>query len=352
MTPYREAPPGMASITLQSIISYTILAMALSIKVCRCTYKEDTEAESINNSASPCCCKAMDMTKMLLNILIPPVALIMLLLILPPYLVLKYLGLVRGFTYSEDVAGKVVLITGASSGIGEHIAYQYARRGARLALVARREDRLREVASEARKMGSPDVLLIRADVSKVEDCKRFVDEDNGTFRTVGTCMNIEDDLHPSIDINFWGSVYGSYFAAPYLRKSHGKIIVISSAAGRFHSPGASIYGASKAALISLYESLRIEFGSDIGITIVTPGLVKSEMTTGKLRSKALQSIPIESTEDCAKAIVDSACRGDRYLVEPSWVWILFLVKVLFPEVLEWCLHWLFFSTPRNSRKAA
>ncbi|KAJ6358660.1 hypothetical protein OIU76_000390 [Salix suchowensis] len=309
----------------------------------------------------------MDMTKMLLNILIPPVALIMLLLILPPYLVLKYLGLVRGFTYSEDVAGKVVLITGASSGIGEHIAYQYARRGARLALVARREDRLREVASEARKMGSPDVLLIRADVSKVEDCKRFVDETIEHFGQLDHLVNnagipgvglLEEttnisDLTSVVDINFWGSVYGTYFAAPYLRKSHGKIIVISSAAGRFHSPGASIYGASKAALISLYESLRIEFGSDIGITIVIPGLVKSEMTTGKRRSKAkLQSIPIESTEDCAKAIVDSACRGDRYLVEPSWVWILFLVKVLFPEVLEWCLHWLFFSTPRNSRKAA
>jgi short-subunit dehydrogenase len=66
----------------------------------------------------------------------------------------------------------------------KQIAYQYARRGARLALVARREDRLRGVASEAMKMGSPDVIMIRADVSKVEDCKRFVDE---AIRHFGQC---------------------------------------------------------------------------------------------------------------------------------------------------------------------
>jgi hypothetical protein len=66
----------------------------------------------------------MDMTRKLMNILLPPIALIVLLLILPPYLVLKFLGLIKGFTaYSEDVAGKVVLITGASSGIGEVSPY-------------------------------------------------------------------------------------------------------------------------------------------------------------------------------------------------------------------------------------
>lgn len=70
------------------------------------------------------------------------------------------------------------------------------------------------------------------------------------------------------------------------------------------------------------------------------------------RQAKIESIPIESTEDCAKAIVDSACRGDRYLVEPSWVGILFLFKLLCPEVLEWCLHWLLSSAPRNLKKAA
>ncbi|GAB2221376.1 hypothetical protein Droror1_Dr00012552 [Drosera rotundifolia] len=74
----------------------------------------------------------------------------------------------------EDVTGKVILIIGASSGIGENLTYTYARTGARLALAARRENRLLEVASRAKKLGSPKILIITADVSNVNDCERFV----------------------------------------------------------------------------------------------------------------------------------------------------------------------------------
>ncbi|MCD7452502.1 Polycomb protein sop-2, partial [Datura stramonium] len=77
---------------------------------------------------------------------------------------------------SENMKGKVVLITGASSGIGEELAYEYARRGSSLAIVARREKQLREVAERAKSIGSPDVVSIRADVSNIQDCQRFVDE--------------------------------------------------------------------------------------------------------------------------------------------------------------------------------
>ncbi|KAF8390678.1 hypothetical protein HHK36_025205 [Tetracentron sinense] len=91
--------------------------------------------------------------------------------------------------FSENVAGKVVLITGASSGIGEHLAYEYARRGACLVLVARRETRLREVAERACGFGSPEVVVVRADVSKVDDCRRFVDETVNHFGRLDHLLN-------------------------------------------------------------------------------------------------------------------------------------------------------------------
>ncbi|XP_035830380.1 11-beta-hydroxysteroid dehydrogenase 1A isoform X2 [Helianthus annuus] len=84
------------------------------------------------------------------------------------------------------MSGKVVLITGASSGLGELIAYEYAKLGAYLAIIARNkpESRLEQVAHRARELGSPDVLFVFADVSKVDECRMFVDE---TVKHFGRC---------------------------------------------------------------------------------------------------------------------------------------------------------------------
>ncbi|KAK3003403.1 hypothetical protein RJ639_020019 [Escallonia herrerae] len=93
--------------------------------------------------------------------------------------------------------------------------------------------------------------------------------------------------HASVmNINFWGSVYSTQFAVPHLRASKGKIAVIAAVAGWLPTPKLSIYGASKAALISFYETLRSDIGSVIGITTVTPGLVGSEITQGDFQAKA------------------------------------------------------------------
>ncbi|XWS60236.1 hypothetical protein CRYUN_Cryun07bG0018500 [Craigia yunnanensis] len=272
------------------------------------------------------------------------------------------------FVFKENVAGKVVLITGASSGIGEYLAYEYARRGARLALVARRTDRLQKVADDARQLGSPDVIVITADVSKIEDCKRFVNKTVNHFGQLDHLVNNAGIAHeaqlfkemsnisdfvPVMDINFWGSLYGTHFAVPHLRKSRGKIIVMSSSAGWLYPPKASIYSASKAAQIGLYESLRAELGPEIGITIVTPGFVDSEMTQGNnLKKSKIQFLKNEPTDVCAKAIVESTCRGDMYLTEPFWMRPLFLLKVLCPELWDWTSYWLIVHGRRISDKKA
>ncbi|KAK2438977.1 hydroxysteroid dehydrogenase [Trifolium repens] len=161
---------------------------------------------------------------------------------------------------------------------------------------------------------------------------------------------------PTMDINFWGSAYGTYFSIPHLRKSKGKIIAIASSAGWLPAPRMMFYNASKAAVISLYETLRTELGKDIGITIVTPGLIESEMTQGKFLSKEGQMVldqemrdvqvsvvPIRSVTEAAKGIVNSACRGDSYLTEPAWIRTTFYWKVFCPEVLEFLNRWLLLS---------
>ncbi|KAM7274135.1 hypothetical protein ACFE04_028799 [Oxalis oulophora] len=237
--------------------------------------------------------------------------------------------------------GKVVLITGAAGGIGEQMAYEYARRGACLVLVDIKEDSLDKVAKKATQIGSPDVLSLQADVSQPEQCKNFIDKaihhfgrldhlvNNAGIANAKLFVNMKQisDFTPTMDINFWGAVYGTHYALPHLRKSKGHITVISSICGWFPLPALSMYNSSKAALISFFETLRTEIGSEVSVTIVTPGLINSQMGT-------LAFIPLESAERCAKAIVRSGCRKDNYLVEPFWVRILFPFKVFCPEYTE------------------
>ncbi|GAB2222347.1 hypothetical protein Drorol1_Dr00013563 [Drosera rotundifolia] len=307
----------------------------------------------------------MDHWHMFMNFTTIPVTLLVLLLITPPYLVFKFLRFVVNSTFrAENLAGKVILITGASSGIGEKIAYEYARRGARLAIAARREDRLRQVAETASKLGSPDVLIVVVDVSKANDCRRMVQETIDHFGQVNHLVNnagitsnslfenypeISDSTKSVMEINFWGSVYATKYAIPHLKRSRGKIIVISSVVHRLPQPRSSIYNATKAAMVNFFETLRVELGSAITVTIIAPWYTDSEMIRGKVLDASgemkidthlknfleTNKYIVSKGEDCAKAIVDSARRGDRYLTQPIWAKIQFYVKLFCPELLEW-----------------
>ncbi|XP_038893819.1 11-beta-hydroxysteroid dehydrogenase A-like isoform X1 [Benincasa hispida] len=350
----------------------------------------------------------MELIQSFLNLVAPPITFVSLGFLLPAFVFFKYfLSFVRT-VFSEDITGKVVLITGASSGIGEHLAYEYANRGAQLALVDRRETPLEEVANTARYYGSPDVITIPADISNLQDCRRIIDvtinhfgqrkHNQSTFQskhiTIGfldtftsiLCSIAVDHLvnnagianmtlfeeikditsfNQIMDTNYWGSVYTTRFAIPYLRNSRGKIIVLSSTAAWLSAPRMSVYNATKAALRSMFETLRVELAPEIGITIVTPGFVESELTKGKalysqgtievhqdVRDALIGAIPVETVEACAKAIVRSACRGDRYLTEPSWYNGLYYLKVFCPEVLEWCYRIFVYTRPGTSAAEA
>ncbi|XVF49577.1 hypothetical protein PTKIN_Ptkin04bG0023600 [Pterospermum kingtungense] len=311
----------------------------------------------------------MDLIDKLMTVIVATISLVILIVFHHPCRFLKSLLSTARTLFKENVTGKVVLITGASSGIGEHLAYEYARRGARLALVARREQRLQEVASICEIIGSPEAVYVLADVSKIEDCKRFVDATVNHFGQLDhlvtnagvapMCLFEDyDDITkaiPAMDINL----------QQHLKKRKGKIIVIASVAGWLYAPRMCFYNASKAALISFYETLKIEFGIQIGITIVTPGLIDTEMTGGKVLSKEgklevdqeirdvqVSVMPLESVDKCAKAIVDNACRGERYLTVPSWAEAPLLWKVFCPEIIDWWNWLLLMTRPGSSPDAA
>nr|XP_043617752.1 11-beta-hydroxysteroid dehydrogenase A-like [Erigeron canadensis] len=313
----------------------------------------------------------MDLVNGFLNLVAPPFTFFTMLLFLPPWIFFRFCHGFLRTVFSEDLSGKVVLITGASSGIGEHVAYEYASKGARLALAARREDRLQVVADRCRQIGCHDVIVIQADVSEARDCKRMVDQTLHHFHRLDHLVNnagisqvcmLEDaqditNLRPVMDINFWGSVYTTKFAIPHLRDSGGRIIVLSSSASWIPLPRMSIYNASKAALMQFYETLRVEFGSDIKITIVTPGFIESELTQGKFLSHEGKMVvdydardmqvnlqPVGKVVTCAKEIVKRAMRGDRYVTEPGWMNITYVWRVLWPEAVEWTTRLMCMTT--------
>lgn len=262
----------------------------------------------------------------------------------------------------EQLRGKVVLITGASSGIGEELAYQYASKGASLALVARRKQALKSVAAAARERGAPDVLVLDADVSDAGQSRRAVEETiahygklNHLVANAGIWSTCPFDEITNItafttimDVNFWGAVYPTYYALPHLKASRGKLVVCSSAAGTVATSRMSFYNASKAAVLRFYETLRAELGSEVGVTILTHGYVESEMTMGKAvqkdgvlvvdqeaRDVQIGVFPVGGVGAMCRVAMDGIRRGDRYVTWPSVYRPLQLVACLAPEIVSW-----------------
>ncbi|HMQ04545.1 MAG TPA: SDR family NAD(P)-dependent oxidoreductase [Pyrinomonadaceae bacterium] len=191
---------------------------------------------------------------------------------------------------------KTVLLTGASSGIGEGIALAIAKQGARLGLLARREDMLTRLADECKGLGS-DAIALPADVTDPKAMENAAARLRETFGHIDILIanagiggnNPETrDLEPEavsqvIDINLLGAAYSVHAVLPQmLERGQGQLVAISSLAGFRGLPKSAAYSASKAGMTAFFESVRLDVtDKGIDVTIIQPGFIKTPLTAGR-----------------------------------------------------------------------
>jgi NADP-dependent 3-hydroxy acid dehydrogenase YdfG len=189
------------------------------------------------------------------------------------------------------IEGKVVVITGASSGLGEATARLLAAEGASVVLGARRMDRLQSLAEELRAKGAK-ALVVETDVVRLEQVKSLVNEAVEKFGRIDVMINNAGVMPQApleqlkvrewdrmIDVNLKGVLYGIAAALPHMQKQKaGHIINVSSVAGHKVGPGFAVYAATKHAVRALSEGLRQEVKPyNIRTTIISPGAVATEL---------------------------------------------------------------------------
>jgi NAD(P)-dependent dehydrogenase (short-subunit alcohol dehydrogenase family) len=198
----------------------------------------------------------------------------------------------------HPLQGKVVLVTGGSSGIGRATALRLASFGTRVAVAARTPAALEEVAHEAKALGV-ETLVVPTDVTDREQCRRAVETTAAHFGrldvlicSAGVSMRgMFADAEPHalehiMRVNFFGTLYPTYFAIPHIKRSRGSLVAISSLTGKRGTPSYAIYGASKFAVRGLYESLRLELAPDgVHVGVVSPGFVDTPLRQRVLDSR-------------------------------------------------------------------
>ncbi len=232
-------------------------------------------------------------------------------------------------------AGRVVVVTGASQGIGKALSLELAAQRPRLVLAARDELVLEAVAAACRARGA-EALVARTDVSDEASCRALVERAVERFGGLDVLVNnagmgmlarFEDVTDLSLyerlmRVNYLGSVYPTFHALPHLRRSRGQIVVVSSLAGLSGVPMRTAYAATKHAQIGFFDSLRVELrGTGVDVTVVCPYWVRSEIRRRAAGpdGKTVDASPVRedevmSAEECARLMVRAMERRRRMLV--------------------------------------
>lgn len=197
----------------------------------------------------------------------------------------------------REIKNKVVVITGASSGIGLACARAFYDKGAKVVLAARSEEQINELAEELNKDSDTlRALAVRTDVSLENDCKNLIEKTVEVFGGVDILLNNAgvsmranfakldlDVLRRLMDVNFWGAVYCTKYAYPYIIESKGSIIGISSVAGVHGMPCRTGYSASKYALEGFLGTIRVELlKKGVHVMVVVPGFISTNVRKAAL----------------------------------------------------------------------
>lgn len=255
---------------------------------------------------------------------------------------------------NQPVLKPVVMITGASSGIGEALAYEAAKRGYNLALMARNTERLALVAQNCRKLGAVVGETI-GDVSIQSDCNRFAEE---AAKVPGKIMVLINNaglsmralfehtdtevLHKLMNTNFWGTVYCTKAVVSEIIKNKGSIVGISSVAGFKGLPARTGYSASKFAMHGFLESLRCEnLKNDLHVLIACPGYTASNIRKTALNSegKTQNETPLNEDKlmqpgEVAAAVFDAIQKRRLYLVLTLQGKLAVLINKIWPSLAD------------------
>lgn len=250
--------------------------------------------------------------------------------------------------------GKVVVITGASSGIGRALAIEYAKRGASLSLAARRIDLLNELKEELK---SVDILTTKTDVSSEAACRELIHLTFQHFGRIDVLINnaglsmraLFDEIElvnfkQVMDVNFYGTVYCTKYALPHLIQSKGSLVGIISVAGHVGLPARSAYSSSKFAIRGFLDTIRLEnLYTGLHVLVAAPGFTASEIRKSALTANGTPQGETPREEEkmmpadrCAYLVVNAIESKKRSLILTlkEGKLSVFLGK-FFPKLLDW-----------------
>lgn len=229
---------------------------------------------------------------------------------------------------------KVVIITGASSGIGKALVYEFAKRGAKIVMGARNSEELKKIEDDLKSQGT-EIISVQTDVSNELDCKNLVEKAHERFGKIDALVNnagismraLFEDLDLEVirrlmDVNFWGTVYCTKYALPYLLQTKGSLVGIISVAGFLGLPGRTGYSASKFAVRGFLNTLRVEnLKKGLHVLVAAPGFTASNIRKTALVADGSQQgdspraeSNMMSAERCAQIIVNGVVKRKREIV--------------------------------------